>query len=358
MKFAAIILFNKRSPLSIVDYPCVTDALLSGGVFLEELVLLPYDAPSALTATITRLAMHHEGVFVIAEGMLLPEVKKAVEISAGAHFAEEDFLETANCFYGVLSTGMDGANLVKERLIPRINRWRKQTFFRVVLCMVGAPREHRVAAMERAQAAAPGLIIHATEKYGEARIEIIYDQTTPKFIVDEATRILADELKEYLYALEDVSVAQRLVEALKIRRCKISVAESFTGGGVGRALVRVPGASAVYFEGLNTYHENAKQSRLGVTAFTIQQRGTVSEETAYEMAVGLLSSGSCDLALTTTGVAGPDPDEKGHPAGTCYIAVGTKEQVKVYPCILSGDRETIIETAVNLALFLAYKELK
>ena len=98
--------------------------------------------------------------------------------------------------------------------------------------------------------------------------------------------------------------------------------------------------------------------RLGVTEFTVKQRGTVSEETAYEMALGLLKSGNCDLAVATTGVAGPDPDEKVNPVGLCYFAVGTPERVEMYCYHLGGDRETITETAVNLALFLAYRALK
>ena len=126
----------------------------------------------------------------------------------------------------------------------------------------------------------------------------------------------------------------------------------------GRALTRVSGASEVYFEGLNTYNEKSKQERLGVTQFTVKQRGTVSAETAYEMAAGLLATGNCDFAVATTGVAGPKPDEKGNPLGLCYIAVGTREQIFINRYQLSGDRDTISETAINLALFLAYKELK
>ena len=155
-----------------------------------------------------------------------------------------------------------------------------------------------------------------------------------------------------------MSVAERLFETLKLRRLRISTAESFTGGGVGRALVRIPGASSVFFEGLNTYDNKSKCERLGVSDFTIKNKGAVSDETAYEMAAGLIARGNCDVAVATTGVAGPTAAGTDKPVGLCFIAVGTKERVRVFRFRLAGDRETVTETAVNLALFLTYRELK
>ena len=174
---------------------------------------------------------------------------------------------------------------------------------------------------------------------------------------DEVVRILAEGLKEYVYAMEDVSLAERFVAALKLHKLHVSTAESFTAGGVGREIVRVPGASAVFYEGINAYDNKAKHERLGVSEFTLMDKGAVSVETAYEMAAGLLKQGHCDVAIATTGIAGPDADGTNKPVGLCYIAVGTREKVRVFRFRLSGDRETVTRTAINLALFLAYKEI-
>ena len=97
-------------------------------------------------------------------------------------------------------------------------------------------------------------------------------------------------LNNYIYAMENISLAKRLFQILQLRRLKISVAESFTGGGLGKKLVDVPGISEVYFEGLNTYSNEAKTERLGVNELTLKQYGAVSEQTAYEMAEGLLKA--------------------------------------------------------------------
>ena len=157
--------------------------------------------------------------------------------------------------------------------------------------------------------------------------------------------------------MEYDSLAERFVAALKLHNLHVSTAESFTAGGVGREIVRVPGASAGFYEGITAYDNKAKHERLGVSEFTLMDKGAVSDETAYEMAAGLLKQGHCDVAIATTGIAGPDADGTNKPVGLCYIAVGTREKVRVFRFRLSGDRETVTRTAINLALFLAYKEI-
>ena len=75
------------------------------------------------------------------------------------------------------------------------------------------------------------------------------------------------------------------------------------------------------------------------------------------MAVGLLKEG-CDLAIATTGIAGPKSDDTKKPVGLCYIAIGTREGVHTYKFNLSGTREQITERAKNTAMFLAIKRIK
>ena len=211
--------------------------------------------------------------------------------------------------------------------------------------------------MKKAEAAADGkLSLHVSVTFGNGRIEVIYDRNTPKMLADEVVRILATDLADYIYSMEDEGIEKRLVDALTVRRMHIATAESFTGGGVGAAIVSVPGASNVFYEGLNTYDNASKEERLGVSNFTLKQKGAVSDQTAYEMAAGLIRHGKCDIAIATTGYAGPSTENR--PAGLCYIAIGTKENVRVYRPQLVGSREEITKTAIQLALFLAFREIK
>ena len=76
------------------------------------------------------------------------------------------------------------------------------------------------------------------------------------------------------------------------------------------------------------------------------------------MSSGLLTAGDCDIAISTTGIAGPKSDDTLKPVGLCFIGVGMKDGVHVYKYNLKGDRETVTETAKNTAMFLAIKRLK
>ena len=354
MKYAAVVLRNIKNPCGSVDYEDACDALLSGGVFLEEVSLFSYEKDTELPLMLKRLLRDYNGVFVICDRVLEQSAKQALA-SLGASF-EGVFGKAGKTLVAVLPAGKEGVEVVQQGM-RIIDAHRNNSYLRVVLRAVSVPPEKLVAAIEKADAAAQGkLMLHRSEKRGSVRIEVIYDKDSPKMIADEVVRILATELKDYIYALEDVSIAERLVDTLKLHKLKVSTAESFTGGGVGRAIISVPGASRVFYEGLNTYDTKAKADRLGVSEYTLMSKGAVSEEVAYEMAAGLISQGHCDVAIATTGNAGPTA-ERDKPVGLCYIAIGTRERVRVFRFYLAGTREQITDTAINFALFLAFKEI-
>lgn len=224
---------------------------------------------------------------------------------------------------------------------------------------IGAKEAQIKALIARAQAFDGGKVEYRhTRSFGEDVIELSYAEDISKRLSEDVLRIFAEGLEESIYALDGTPLPAQLVWLLKLRDKKISVAESFTGGGIARKLTSVSGASEVYFEGLNTYSELSKIKRLGVSEYTLKTFGAVSEQTAYEMAAGLMATGDCDICITTTGLAGPNTDRSGLPVGLCYIAVGTAERVYVYRYKFDGSREEITETAINYALFLAYKQLK
>ena len=357
MKYAVIVLANQKNPLSSVDFASVTDAFLAGGVFLDEVLILPYDAPGALNTHIARLSRDFDGIFLVCAGALADSAREAVNAFSDGAF-EGAIKETQSHIFGVLPAGREGAELVSADLVPRIDRRRGQRYCRIVLGVAVASEERVKSALALGEKAAEGkLQLHARSKYGITTIEVIYNRETPKMIADEVVRILASELKEYLFTVGDHSLVERLVDSLKLHRMKIATAESFTGGGVGGAIVSVPGASAVFYEGINAYNVQAKCERLSVNEATIRERGAASDETAYEMAWGLLKDGHCDLAIATTGIAGPDSDETGAPKGMCYLAIGTRKRIRVFRHDILGDRETVTKTAINFALFHAFEEI-
>lgn len=176
--------------------------------------------------------------------------------------------------------------------------------------------------------------------------------------IDEFNKAFIGEFDKEIYALESVPLEEELLKLLKISGAKISVAESFTGGNVSAKITSVSGASEIFLEGIVAYSNEAKTARLGVSEETIKNFGAVSEQTAYEMARGLLKNPLCDLAVATTGIAGPNGDGTDSPVGRCYIAAGNKNEIKVFKYDFSGDRKTITRVGAETALYLAIKSLK
>ena len=127
-------------------------------------------------------------------------------------------------------------------------------------------------------------------------------------------------------------------------------AESLTGGGIGAALTAVPGASRVMKGGIISYTDEVKQKMLGVSAEDLQHYGAVSAPVAIAMAQGARKALGADIAVSATGLAGPDGDEFGHPVGTVFIGYADAEKSLVRECHFSGDREMVRNQTIKVAL--------
>lgn len=180
-------------------------------------------------------------------------------------------------------------------------------------------------------------------------------------IAKEDMNDISDRLVELLrgctYAYEDISINQRVAQILKAEGLKIKIAESFTGGALGAAFTSVPGASDYLVEDVVTYSVVSKHKRLGVPFETIAEKGVVSGDTAYNMALGLMASGDCDIAIATTGNAGPSVQSGA--LGLCYVALGITSQksIAVIKYVFDGDRDYNIKSGVKNAMFLLYESL-
>ncbi|AYF99363.1 CinA family protein [Protaetiibacter intestinalis] len=149
-------------------------------------------------------------------------------------------------------------------------------------------------------------------------------------------------------------LAVRIVEALTARGERLAVAESLTGGMLTAALVDVPGASAVLSGGVVAYATPLKAQLLGVDAGLLAERGPVDAEVARQMAAGVrerlaIDGRSAEYGLSTTGVAGPDPQD-GHPPGTVWIGVSSAAGEAASGLLVVGDRAAVREASVDAAL--------
>ena len=212
--------------------------------------------------------------------------------------------------------------------------------------------------LDRAGRNNPDIAVDLTEKCGDITVDVLFNDGYDDALRSEFIRTVVGELKDNIYAEFDTTLGERLFDLLKLKNIKLSVAESFTGGRVVAEIIKNSGASSFVDEGVVTYSNDSKKARLKVKEEDLAKHGAVSSMVAYEMAAGLLKEGRCDLAIATTGIAGPRSDDTEKPVGLNYIAVGMKDGVHTYRYLLKGSREEITETAKNTALFLAIKKLK
>lgn len=150
--------------------------------------------------------------------------------------------------------------------------------------------------------------------------------------------------------MADVSAEAAAVIDLAARAgLSIATAESLTAGTVCEALVAVPGASAVVKGGIVAYDTEVKASALGVSRAVLEREGPVSHAVASAMARGARSLLGADVAVATTGAAGPEP-HGGREPGTVVIAVVGPTRDRVTTIHIDGDRDDVTRGAVRIAL--------
>lgn len=139
--------------------------------------------------------------------------------------------------------------------------------------------------------------------------------------------------------------AERLIRILKTNGWTVATAESMTGGLVAAAITAVPGASEVFREGFVVYADEAKTSRLNVHPSTLDTYGSVSGESAGEMAENLEKLAKCDLALSITGFAGPTGGTTAAPIGTVWFGASFHGKTVTRVERIPGDRDEVRKTA-------------
>lgn len=150
-----------------------------------------------------------------------------------------------------------------------------------------------------------------------------------------------------------MKLEETLLKLCVAKGLTVGTAESCTGGAIAARITTVAGASNYFKGGIVAYHENVKEKVLNVPKQVLERFGVVSKEVAFSMAENALSCLECDIAIATTGVAGPEGGSKETPVGTVFVSIRGKshffegEEIKLQ---LQGDRQSIIEQTVDEVL--------
>lgn len=159
---------------------------------------------------------------------------------------------------------------------------------------------------------------------------------------------------------EVVKEAQAVIEACGNQDLMLATAESCTGGLIAACLTERPGASTYLDCGIVTYSNEAKTELLGVPADMIEAHGAVSEQVARAMAEGVLARSRADIAVSVTGIAGPDGGSEDKPVGLVHIACARRDHPTIHRRMLFGDqgRHRVRILSVRTALVLIAQRLK
>ncbi len=210
--------------------------------------------------------------------------------------------------------------------------------------------------MERMQN--PTLATYA--KVGEVMLRVTAKAKTEA----EAERMCAPvvemvkkELGNVVYGVDVDSLEALCLELLKEKGLTFATAESLTGGLIGARFTALPGASAVYKGGAVTYCNEVKAGMLSIDREMIETKGAVSYETAAAMAKGARRAVGADLAVSATGLAGPDGDGV-HPVGTVFVGLADADHVWVRQLRLGTRRERVRALAANHAFDMLRRYLQ
>lgn len=201
------------------------------------------------------------------------------------------------------------------------------------------------------------LTISTYAKLGQVDIEITGRGNDSKKIDKEigtAINNIEEKLGEYIYSFSNETIEENLYKLLLKHNMKIAFCESCTGGLLASRFTKIPGVSKVFDRGIVTYSNKAKIEELNVEQDTLNKYTAVSEETAREMANGLLNKTNVDLTISTTGYAGPKSNSN-EKVGLVYIGLATKSISKVIKCNFSSTRTVFQERTATKAFNEARK---
>lgn len=178
-------------------------------------------------------------------------------------------------------------------------------------------------------------------------------------LIAPAEAELKEQFGDKVYGVDVPSLEWVCLELLKKKKgLTLSAAESCTGGLMAKRITDLPGASAVFKGGVVSYTNEVKENVLKVPAGLLEEFGAVSEPVARAMAQGVRALTGSDLALSATGVAGPDRDDRDNPVGLVYVALAWEGGEHVRTVHAAGGRSRIRTVAASHGFDLVRRYLE
>ncbi len=266
-------------------------------------------------------------------------------------------LKHRNChFFFTPGVPFETQRIFKDHIIPQLSP--AEPWIRKELVTYGIGESLQTRLLESVDIASP-LVFASLPSSWELLLRLSAPATHIQQLNQTWEQIL-EAMRPYRECWTSLSGEKLLqtVSAELIKKSKtLSVAESCTGGGLGAALTSVSGSSHFFKGGVQAYSNSVKENLLNVNLSTLEQHGAVSEPCAREMADGVRQLISTDLAISITGIAGPNGGTVEKPVGTICFALSSNEGTYSETQHFRGDREIIRQRSILHALYMVHKKL-
>lgn len=230
--------------------------------------------------------------------------------------------------------------MLEDTVIPELAGHGGGTGGRIVLKLFGISEAAAAEKLEGAIAAGSPVQLAYCVKFPEIHL-ILRSNEDDRDLLEKGAAEVRARLSRHIFAENDGTIDEVLAALFRESGRTLALAESCTGGMIAARITAVAGSSAYFLEGDVTYSNEAKTRMLRVPADLIAAKGAVSEEVARAMAEGARRAAGSDLALSVTGIAGPDGGTAEKPVGTVYMALADHDACHVKRFNFQGDRERV-----------------
>lgn len=254
-------------------------------------------------------------------------------------------------------------HLITSQVLPRIiEEFKRPHIFHKTILTYGLGESSIANKIEDWENNLPNFIKLAyLPNLGKVRLRLSAKGPDKEVLINEVeaqVKALYPIIGDIIYGEEEEETLEhQIAKVLTKKKMTLATAESFTGGKIAEQITSIPGASAYFKGSVVSYATETKMELLEVDPETIKKHSVVSGEVAMEMAENVKRILKTDMAIATTGNAGPTKGDSDADVGTVYLAISTPSRTFAQQFTMGNSRERIVQRAVNKAFEMLWKEI-
>ncbi len=274
----------------------------------------------------------------------LPE--GAVPLAPDEHFCGFHLTQGDSLLFFLPGVPEEVLDLFERKVLPQLTaRFADRPFFRQrVIKLLGLTESEVSARLQGFAEGYPQAALGSYPNFPEVHLSLTVkgeEEAPLEELLDRMEADLKQRLGRYIIGRDSETLARTVGRMLDEKGLTLATAESCTGGRVAQMITSVPGSSAYFIQGVVTYADSAKESLLGVSPHDLEEHGAVSSVVASAMAEGLRARARVDLAVSITGIAGPDGGNEEKPVGTVYFGLAAADRTVVEKQRFIGPRHWV-----------------